>query len=373
MALLDNSPNLLLNVGLGLLSQGPSRLPVNPWRGVTQGILATQGQRTAQAQEAQRAEQERRAAEQFKLQQQIQQQQLYQAHIKNAQDAATREHIARGDYKSAYPELYAQQQFAAGKDTANIREYEYAKNDPAFKQFIAQTGGGTDQHKDILRFRAYQKMSPEEKREFMMVQRAAPWLNQGSAYVQPGQVDPNETTGIVTKDLAPENLPETRKAQASATAVGTASGTAKAAIPAQSRKIVQIRKQVAELKNHPGKGDAVGSAIKAYTPAMPGGDKADFLKRKEQIEGGAFLAARQELKGGGSISDVESLRAEQAFIRMSRAQSVEDFDTALDEFLSAVEDGYAALQEVAGMTENIPPPRSESDVLQAADAILGGK
>jgi hypothetical protein len=77
-------------------------------------------------------------------------------------------------------------------------------------------------------------------------------------------------------------------------------------------------------------------------------DAARVQGKIDQLKGGAFLQARQMLKGGGAITDYEGQKAEAAFARMSTAQSVEDFNAALDEFNAAVQQGLAKLEAQAG-------------------------
>jgi len=69
--LLNNlASNPLFNVGMGLLSQGPSRYPINPWQGVQQGLLNAQhGQRQNAARE-QAAVEEQRAQQAHQMEQQ---------------------------------------------------------------------------------------------------------------------------------------------------------------------------------------------------------------------------------------------------------------------------------------------------------------
>jgi hypothetical protein len=113
------------------------------------------------------------------------------------------------------------------------------------------------------------------------------------------------------------------------------------ALPGAQATASMIDKQIQSLKNDP------------YLPRMLGpfdsrlptitADGARVQSKIDQLQGGAFLQARQMLKGGGAISDTESIRAERAFSRMNQAQSVDDFKAALDEFNDAVKVGLAKL------------------------------
>jgi hypothetical protein len=52
----------------------------------------------------------------------------------------------------------------------------------------------------------------------------------------------------------------------------------------------------------------------------------------EQIGGKNFLQAYQQLKGGGSITEIEGTKAEAAQARLKTAQSKEDWDKAMNDF-----------------------------------------
>jgi hypothetical protein len=54
------------------------------------------------------------------------------------------------------------------------------------------------------------------------------------------------------------------------------------------------------------------------------------------------------LKGGGAITDYEGKKAEEAFARLSQAQTVEDFNQALDDFNYFVQQGLRKLEAQAG-------------------------
>ena len=73
-----------------------------------------------------------------------------------------------------------------------------------------------------------------------------------------------------------------------------------------------------------------------------------FQSKLNQLSGQAFLSARQALKGGGAITDFESKKAEEAYLRMNTYQDDEEFKTALKDFKDAVQLGYQKLQATSG-------------------------
>lgn len=75
-----------------------------------------------------------------------------------------------------------------------------------------------------------------------------------------------------------------------------------------------------------------------------GSDGLALIERIGQLQGKAWLDARQLLKGGGAITDYESKKAEQAMARLSRAKGEAEFREALIDLRDAVAQGLAKLQ-----------------------------
>lgn len=90
-----------------------------------------------------------------------------------------------------------------------------------------------------------------------------------------------------------------------------------------------------ELVAHKGKRYAVGAA--SMIPTIPGTSQADFVTRHKQIGGKQFLEAFESLKGGGAITQIEGEKAADSIARMSRAQTIEDFDTSVRDFQEIVD------------------------------------
>lgn len=88
---------------------------------------------------------------------------------------------------------------------------------------------------------------------------------------------------------------------------------------------------------HPGFSSSVGakglsSLFGMRKEPIAGTDAADFKSLLNQVTGQAFLEARQALKGGGAITDMEGNKAQTAITRMSEAQSEQAFKAAAKEF-----------------------------------------
>lgn len=112
------------------------------------------------------------------------------------------------------------------------------------------------------------------------------------------------------------------------------------------------------LINHPGLSSISGS-IDQFRPSWTmGAEGKDALARFNQAKGRAFLQAFGMLKGGGQITEIEGVKAEQAMARMDRAQSEPEFKQALVEFRDAVAAGREKLIQRAGKANGDPQRQS---------------
>ena len=80
---------------------------------------------------------------------------------------------------------------------------------------------------------------------------------------------------------------------------------------------------------------------------LAGSKYAEFARVKKQLEDVVFLAGREQLKGGGSITDFEGYKAAGAAFRMDTAQTPEEFKEAIIEFMAATEAAKARVQKQA--------------------------
>lgn len=128
---------------------------------------------------------------------------------------------------------------------------------------------------------------------------------------------------------------------------GEAVGTAEGALPGVSQMAQHIASQVEDLKSDPYLPNMLGP-VDSRLPNVTA-DAARVQGKIDQLKGGAFLQARQMLKGGGAITDYEGQKAEAAWTRLQTAQRPEDFTAALDEFNYYVQQGLAKLEQQAGM------------------------
>jgi hypothetical protein len=150
----------------------------------------------------------------------------------------------------------------------------------------------------------------------------------------------------IDKGLTPVGPYQKGFEQQRGNAEGKAAGEAAGALPGVAQMAQKINAEVEDLKNDSSLSNVLGP-WDGRTPAiLPGSVRAQ--SKIDALKGGAFLQARQLLKGGGAITDYEGQKAEAAFARLNQAQSEEDFKQALDEFNFYVQQGLAKLQAQAG-------------------------
>jgi len=117
--------------------------------------------------------------------------------------------------------------------------------------------------------------------------------------------------------------------------------------PAIETNANRALKTVDQLLNH--KGIDAGTGFSAKIPAIPGSDKYAFNVANKQAQGQVFLQGFEALKGGGVITEVEGLKAEQALARMDTAQSREDYEAGLRDYKAVIENGMIAARRKAGI------------------------
>lgn len=152
-------------------------------------------------------------------------------------------------------------------------------------------------------------------------------------------------------------IPKDVAGAARAKEIGKGQGEAAVSLPGARQTATAVQQQIADLKNDPYLKNMVGP-INSRMPNVSA-DAARVQARIDQLQGGAFMQARNMLKGGGQITDYEGRKAESAMARMSQAQSYQDFTAALDEFNTAVSDGLAKLEASAGVS---PFPKDQGQV-----------
>lgn len=134
---------------------------------------------------------------------------------------------------------------------------------------------------------------------------------------------------------------------------------AKAELPGVETKGAGMLKALTDMRDHPGMSAVIG--LPNYMEGgfgsmgnLPGTPAADFSAILDQVKGGVFMEAYQELKGGGQITEVEGKKAEQAKTTMTTPGiSEEAFNEARETFIEVIINGVKKARMEAGGDGNI--------------------
>jgi len=152
---------------------------------------------------------------------------------------------------------------------------------------------------------------------------------------------------------------------------------------AASSEISNMRQMLAELKSHPGMSTSVGAKGPEYffgikKEPISGTRAADFYTLLEQVQGGTFMQAFNNLKGGGQITEQEGAKATAAIARLNPRQTEEGFNKALMDFDGILAQAQArsqanAPQASAANAAQAAPPSAPAQPQQPATRVIGGR
>lgn len=117
-------------------------------------------------------------------------------------------------------------------------------------------------------------------------------------------------------------------------------------LPRVEQITAQAISDIDKLRGHEGLKYITGAY--SLSPVFPNTPQASADALARQIQGQTFLQAYQQLKGGGQITEVEGQKAEAAVARLQRAQSTEDYQGALDDLKSILNNSLERARKQAG-------------------------
>jgi len=172
------------------------------------------------------------------------------------------------------------------------------------------------------------------------------------------RVVPQLPTNLEMKTL--EAQEELARTKAGAKVEGKAAAEAKITAPKQIEQATDMIASVdrlLEMSEGMNRAVGLGSAI----GSLPGTAAADYEAAYNQVRGKLFLQAMEQLRGTGTVTEIEGKKAEQAMSRLSLAQSVEDHRAALKELRDITERARERAMKAAGMdAPSSPAPAAES-------------
>jgi len=137
--------------------------------------------------------------------------------------------------------------------------------------------------------------------------------------------------------------------------VKSAAETVQAA-PGAINTMQQSLDSIDALLTNPNLGNIVGLGSINPINRIPGTEARGLIARADQIAGQSFLAAFNQLKGGGAITEREGAAATAAMARLDRSQGEADYKAALRDLKSAIE----------------PAIRRQRESLSRAQRTVGG-
>jgi hypothetical protein len=140
-------------------------------------------------------------------------------------------------------------------------------------------------------------------------------------------------------------------------------------MPSSEQNANRVLATLNDIATHPGLDKTVGLPRLLATPLemIPGGDQRAFAQKFKQLGGQEFLAAYDQLRGSGGISEIEGTKAEQAISALKDTGiSPAEFKKNMWIFRDAVQTGLDKQRELIGL----PPKYRESPQREEAKAWL---
>ena len=220
---------------------------------------------------------------------------------------------------------------------------------PSEYKMLNPTAGVTNPSA-VREYEYYNSLDDAGKKEFLAVKRAQQIKDFGGYH---GTVAPSgEVTNIGDKTLKPEQEIDYIEDAATARATGTDRGETLVSAGEDIAKAEQFVDLIDKAISHPGREAATGMSSVFNPVAMPGGDRKDFLVLGQQLRGKNFLEAYQGLKGGGQITEIEGLKAENAQARLNEAQSEQEYLTALNDMKMLIAERVQRIKGKVGIADS---------------------
>jgi hypothetical protein len=138
---------------------------------------------------------------------------------------------------------------------------------------------------------------------------------------------------------------------------------------AAATEIAGMRSMLAELKGHAGMSTSVGAKGSEYLfginkEPFSGTKAADFYTLLEQVQGGTFKQAFNNLKGAGQITEQEGAKATAAIARLNPRQTEDGFNKALMDFDGVLAQAQARSQPASPQAAPAQPQQPATRVIR---------
>lgn len=161
-------------------------------------------------------------------------------------------------------------------------------------------------------------------------------------------------------------VPINVQAKSAAQAAGQVQGAAQINLPAVENAGSRLKGAIDDALNDPNLSAVTGPIESQWPNWLRSGGSQRAQSRIDQILGGTFLQAYNDLRGGGQISDAEGRGAKDAYNRLlSTGMSDDDYRKALIEFRDEVDKLVEVARKKAGGADH--PAPSKDGVVKAED------
>jgi len=207
----------------------------------------------------------------------------------------------------------------------------------------------------VREYKYWKNLPEKEQAAYMGVKRAQKFLDIGSGFVAPSQVDPTMVKDVVKKELKPSEIPSYIAKKKDVAIKQAAQSGAQVSLGKSQIQYDKNKQLISGILNHPGLNSAFG--VSSYAPVIRGTERAGFEAQLEQLKNTVFITNREALKGGGSITDYEGNKAEEAELRANNAQSAEEFKKAMTDYEYWVDRGFEQLKRTAKGDFSLTPTK----------------
>jgi hypothetical protein len=150
--------------------------------------------------------------------------------------------------------------------------------------------------------------------------------------------------------------------------LGKSRGEQIAGAPKEAAQLQRMMGTIKDLQSDPNREQATGKS--SVFNSVPGTAGFDYQQKVNQLQGQAFLQARDLLKGAGALSDAESLKGEQAMARLSTAQTEAAYNEALQDLYDATNMLYERINSLQSRRPAAQQQTGRPDFSNMSDAEL---
>jgi hypothetical protein len=222
----------------------------------------------------------------------------------------------------------------------------------------------------------FNRLTPDQKREYLTMKRADKYLDTGTEYTQPNPIAPGQNTRTVPKNVAGEEV-----------AKGEGQNIAKkrAELPEARARLTLITGGLDRLENTatslakmPGLGNVVGGLYQALAPNVTEASlnaETELTNLKTKISGVVLQSMRDASKTGGAVGQVterEWPRLENMIANLDAKQGKDQFLRNLQDVVTYAQGVKAALQQAYEADARIAEGGSQAPAAAPPATANGG-